>query len=339
MSEDTQVRNNSIFTHFTILPHVLFSKLGHELSKSEFILYLWYRSVCSNGIGSCWMSIKKIRSEIAMSDKTITSSRNRLAELGMIDVDRKKVEKGVQITVTLNDNIWQENADRVNNRTLSKNYEPEQTSIEKTTITPPKNLRTNKNSVNKNSLSRQRRDDDPSFNLNDEHTKAPSFSDKAACTLHEALAKKRKIMSRTNISQWTRTIHKFLDSNNIAFNEFKVVLTWYCHHIGGEYIPQAYSADSFCKKFVQIQDAMERDDSEPAFVPNNRDGSIDPPKNVRCIGIRDPNVPTIQEEEELGWERDYQEAQKLKKQRQAVATKRFLADQKKKAEQREEQKV
>lgn len=40
---------------------------------------------------------------------------------------------------------------------------------------------------------------------------------------------------------------------------FDRVLDWYCHNLGGQYVPQAYSARAFGEKFIQIEQAMERD--------------------------------------------------------------------------------
>lgn len=85
------------------------------------------------------------------------------------------------------------------------------------------------------------------------------FDLKCSNRLHKVLIKKRKIFRTVNKSQWARTFKKFRIDNNLKKKEIKETLKWYIDHIGNKYTPKAYSAKSFCDKFVKIQDAMEND--------------------------------------------------------------------------------
>ena len=40
--------------------------------------------------------------------------------------------------------------------------------------------------------------------------------------------------------------------------QIKKVLLWYTRHFGEEFVPRAYLAKTFCDKFLNIEDAMNR---------------------------------------------------------------------------------
>ena len=46
--------------------------------------------------------------------------------------------------------------------------------------------------------------------------------------------------------------------SEIKKKRIKSVLNWYVKHFGEEFVPKAYSAKTFCSKFANIEDAMER---------------------------------------------------------------------------------
>lgn len=86
-----------------------------------------------------------------------------------------------------------------------------------------------------------------------------------AIKLHEALIKKNKLMRKqSSLKKWERSFSEFIRSVP-AFEIIKIenVLDWYCKNIGGPMIPEAYSADSFIKKYPNIVSAMGRDKSAP----------------------------------------------------------------------------
>lgn len=62
---------------------------------------------------------------------------------------------------------------------------------------------------------------------------------------------------RVQAPSWAKQfalLRKSVDEERI-----RQVLNWYQDNIGGQYVPQAYSAKSFREKFLQIEKAMERD--------------------------------------------------------------------------------
>ena len=82
----------------------------------------------------------------------------------------------------------------------------------------------------------------------------------AAKKLYLALDRKRKLMNPRsfNLKAWARHLGNAIAQLQDG-TRFERVLDWYCKHIGEPYIPRAYSAGSFREKFIQIEEAMERD--------------------------------------------------------------------------------
>ena len=75
--------------------------------------------------------------------------------------------------------------------------------------------------------------------------------------LKTALQKKNKLMRRSAVSKWATEFKKFQKDTEVEWSRIQSVMSWYCDHIGQEYLPRAYSAASFCDKFNQIEDQME----------------------------------------------------------------------------------
>ena len=84
-----------------------------------------------------------------------------------------------------------------------------------------------------------------------------SFDYRMSSKLYESLAKKRKIMRKVNLVAWSKQFAKFRSDNNLSKVEFKQTLIWYCKNIGGEFVPRAYAAKTFCDKYVNILDAKD----------------------------------------------------------------------------------
>lgn len=99
--------------------------------------------------------------------------------------------------------------------------------------------------------------------------------------LYDALAKRRKIMRNVNLGKWSSKIKKFLADSPITQSEFDRVLKWYINNIDGKYVPRAYSAATFCEKFVSIKDAYERNQMSDEELQDRERRGI-PSKPVKC---------------------------------------------------------
>jgi len=78
---------------------------------------------------------------------------------------------------------------------------------------------------------------------------------------YHALRDKRRLMRLPNLRGWAKTIKEFeaINPSHIDSEEIRSVMSWFCDHMGEEFVPNARSAISFCEKFISIRDAMNRD--------------------------------------------------------------------------------
>lgn len=89
-------------------------------------------------------------------------------------------------------------------------------------------------------------------------TKQLDKYNQAALRLKDSLGRKNVVMRRkVNIQAWTKTLREFVeDSEGMSWVRFKKVLKWYCNNIKGKHVPWAFSAESFCDKFNNIEGIM-----------------------------------------------------------------------------------
>ena len=110
-------------------------------------------------------------------------------------------------------------------------------------------------------------------------------SHKLAIRLHKALAKKRRISKPTNISNWTGEFTKLIrDLGKKELPRIKQVLKWYTYHIGQEFVPEAFCANSFAKKFIKIESAMKRDLIQKGEIEEDQD---DEPEVIEYLLVTD----------------------------------------------------
>jgi len=95
--------------------------------------------------------------------------------------------------------------------------------------------------------------------------------------LYNRLQAKRKIFRPADMKKWSAEIDSFLQSSGLSVSEFDYVLQWYCDNIGGQYVPQAFSAKAFCDKFARIQTQAEFSSGE------NNSGDYEKDEQVQRI--------------------------------------------------------
>lgn len=134
------------------------------------------------------------------------------------------------------------------------------------------------------------------------------FHQRSAEILYDGLMKHRKIMSNEppNLKDWAETFRLFTVCNDIAPEELEVRVQWYATKglplIATDFIPQAYSAELFCQKYVQISDSRDRvlaaakkqaernghpsDDQPVIDMPKTRDaGTMSHEDYMKLIGV------------------------------------------------------
>lgn len=86
----------------------------------------------------------------------------------------------------------------------------------------------------------------------------PSFGMKCAKKLHTILVSNRKLMRREPVlSTWAKEFTRLLADNDITKKELLQTLRWYAQNIKQTYTPKAYSAKTFCDKYVRMRDQMQ----------------------------------------------------------------------------------
>jgi hypothetical protein len=67
-----------------------------------------------------------------------------------------------------------------------------------------------------------------------------------------------------NKAAWAATFTKMMKEDGRSRYRVRRVLTWYVEHYGERYVPEARCANTFRKKFCQIESAMKKRDEEAA---------------------------------------------------------------------------
>ena len=91
------------------------------------------------------------------------------------------------------------------------------------------------------------------------HTE-PTADDLAlASDLREAVYRKLGTGRRVNLRQWANYFRLLRETDKAPPAELAAVVAWYQAHIGDPFVPEAYSAEAFRKKYYNIKSAMHRD--------------------------------------------------------------------------------
>lgn len=169
-------------------------------------------------------------------------------------------------------------------------YNPERNLFKK--ITPPdyiKNIYSGENkkygphilgTVNKNTVKDLKDISPNSKNYNSTESKKQTSATKIYQSLSEQLkdivSSINKITLGTRTHQWASHFRKLNEIDKVPFSRIREVLKWYEEHIGEEFVPECYSAESFRIKFNKLESAMERSGSEKKKKTPKRIGTAKP---------------------------------------------------------------
>jgi len=130
------------------------------------------------------------------------------------------------------------------------------------------------NNIKDNTVARKRGDGrlNPSFGICQSNNSQNPFDIKCTNRLIKILQIKRKIMRRVNEDNWIRQFKKLRVSEGMDKRRIKQSLNWYIKQdFNDRYLPKAYSAESFRKKFLQIEDKMNQN-QDPKRRKNYKPG-------------------------------------------------------------------
>lgn len=78
--------------------------------------------------------------------------------------------------------------------------------------------------------------------------------------LKETVASINKITLGTRTNSWPAHFRKLAEIDKVPVARIRQVLRWYADHIGEEFVPECFSAESFRTKFNKLELAMGRDE-------------------------------------------------------------------------------
>lgn len=79
-----------------------------------------------------------------------------------------------------------------------------------------------------------------------------------ALNLERAVRTKNKLYSKPDPEYWAKQFEALHNTDGATIPEIQTVLAWYISNLGKPFVPQAYSANGFRRKYRQIMAAMKR---------------------------------------------------------------------------------
>lgn len=206
----------------------------------------------------------RIDSGAGVSKRGIGDWLSELEEIGLIQVtidsrDKARIEKLYQIAIDREDDEedGEDHCTNVDVQNLHTDVQDLHTGCA--------NLahRTEKDTVVRNliDMSRPKGNGDSvikgGFFSTDDDEK-PTEEIRLARKLYEGLAKHRRITTTPRMSSWASRIKKFFEVTSIEKDCFEKTIDEYIERINEEYMPMAFSAESFCEKYPKIVLALNR---------------------------------------------------------------------------------
>jgi hypothetical protein len=108
--------------------------------------------------------------------------------------------------------------------------------------------------------------------------------------LKEIVASVNKITLGTRTNSWPGHFKKMVEVDRTPVPRIRQVLRWYADHIGEEFVPECFSAESFRKKFNNLESAMTR--QEPKTRSRTSPGNGTKVKPKKYAGTETEEVET-----------------------------------------------
>jgi len=117
-----------------------------------------------------------------------------------------------------------------------------------------------------------------------------SFDVRAAREFAEAVRCRRKVQKNSDLRQWANVFRQMRETDNVSKKDIHETIQWYAEHINDEFMPEAFSASTFRRKFAdgQFESAMKRSSNGRCSSNGKRltrENMWDEPSNVLPGGI------------------------------------------------------
>lgn len=233
----------------------------NKITALEFSLAIVIDAYVKIGGEGCWASNKHLARSLGCTQRSIIRSLNRLEEIGC-------VVRYVKDNRRYLETVWS----RVLEGGCPAGHPPR--ARPGTLIVVPTELQNKYKCRDRGAVAGgvTGANDKMAFfpNLTTQKKNPPSLEDFERTTqLHEAIVHSTTTIQKWSKSKWAdefRILRGELEQDEVRVQE---VLDWFSDHIGKPYVPEAYSAYGFRKKFLQIESAMKRDKKKnPRVTPS-----------------------------------------------------------------------
>ena len=86
----------------------------------------------------------------------------------------------------------------------------------------------------------------------------PDYAELAAGRIWDIATAQKCLDPKSSRNKWAASIREFI-GKHVDWRDFEIELSWYERHYSDDYVPQAYSANTFCRKLVDIRLARLRE--------------------------------------------------------------------------------
>lgn len=150
----------------------------------------------------------------------------------------------------------------------------------------------------KNSLSEV--DTSDAKRQNNINSKFLQYAQKLASSIQQ---NKNINITQQKIHSWAKSIKQLHSIEGVSFVRIKNALNWYEQHIGEEFVPVIESGDSFRKKFVKLENALQRESFKSNEINKTKQPTSPPKKkqdaHQKNIDNQPPSIWGQAEQEDL----------------------------------------
>lgn len=106
-------------------------------------------------------------------------------------------------------------------------------------------------------------------------------------------ADKNVKISYSKLKSWSNEIRKITEQDGVDPSRIDAALDWYANNIGGDFVPAVQSGVTLRKKFINLEDAIKRDNNPPQNNSSKQPTQKTSPKSI----IKQANLPRISAED------------------------------------------
>lgn len=262
--------------------------MNTDLSPREMILFGHLMNMTYNEYSCCWASNRYLSRLIGVAPETISTMISKLVDYQYLILEYETRYDGSQVRRIFINKKYPE----IYAETLKQAFKQLKGPIRKNlrafkeNLNGPKEnkkgpLRKSLNNIDNNidndinyitysevCTSESENNSSKENNYSTQSKNKPTPKERAKEYLPQAESLKEVVQSEKNIkinqsklNSWANEIRKLVETDGVELSRINKVLDWYSKNIGGEYIPVVESGSALRNKFLRLEDAMTRENS------------------------------------------------------------------------------